>query len=183
MLDDPTQGIDIGARAQIHDVIGRCAADGIAILLVSTDSDELADLCDRILILAGGRCARVLQRGLHVTAKLIVSASSKQSRNLPSLRWLPVPKEKHEHHDRDAGQAAWHSGPAQALQVAGLPPVQRRLPWIFFIILFGTLQFHLFLTVSTFQVVFSAVARSPWFSRWRSWFCSPPTPMTCRSAR
>ena len=63
MLDDPTQGIDVGARAQIHDVIERCAADGIAILLVSTDSDELAELCDRILILAGGRCARVLERG------------------------------------------------------------------------------------------------------------------------
>ena len=71
VLDDPTQGIDIGARAQIHDVIGRCAADGIAILLVSTDSDELADLCDRILILAGGQCARVLERGPALTAKLI----------------------------------------------------------------------------------------------------------------
>ena len=71
VLDDPTRGIDIGARAQIHDVIGRCAADGIAILLVSTDSDELADLCDRILILAGGQCARVLERGPALTAKLI----------------------------------------------------------------------------------------------------------------
>ena len=71
VLDDPTQGIDIGARAQIHDVIERCAADGIGILLVSTDSDELAQLSDRILILGGGRCARVLERGPSVTAKLI----------------------------------------------------------------------------------------------------------------
>ena len=71
VLDDPTQGIDIGARAQIHEVIQRCAADGIGVLLISTDSDELARLADRILILAGGTCARVLRRGPAVTAKLI----------------------------------------------------------------------------------------------------------------
>jgi ribose transport system ATP-binding protein len=71
VLDDPTQGIDVGARAQIHDVIERCAADGIGILLVSTDSDELARLSDRILILAGGKCARILKRSPSVTAKQI----------------------------------------------------------------------------------------------------------------
>jgi ribose transport system ATP-binding protein len=71
VLDDPTQGIDIGARAQIHEVIERCAAEGIAILLVSTDSDELARLSDRVLILAGGRLARTLERGPGLTAKSI----------------------------------------------------------------------------------------------------------------
>ena len=63
VLDDPTQGIDIGARAQIHEVIEGCAAGGIAILLISTDSDELARLADRILILSAGRLARALERG------------------------------------------------------------------------------------------------------------------------
>ena len=71
VLDDPTQGIDIGARAQIHEVIERCAAEGIAILLVSTDSDELARLSDRVLILAGGRLAQILERGPALTAKSI----------------------------------------------------------------------------------------------------------------
>jgi ribose transport system ATP-binding protein len=71
VLDDPTQGIDIGARAQIHEVIERCAADGIAIVLVSTDSDELARLSDRVLILAGGELAHILERGPALTAKSI----------------------------------------------------------------------------------------------------------------
>jgi ABC-type sugar transport system ATPase subunit len=71
VLDDPTQGIDIGARAQIHEVIERCAGEGMAILLISTDSDELARLSDRILILAGGRLARTLERGPELTARLI----------------------------------------------------------------------------------------------------------------
>jgi ribose transport system ATP-binding protein len=71
VLDDPTQGIDVGARAQIHEVIERCAAEGIAIVLVSTDSDELARLADRVLILAFGRLARTLERGTGLTAKSI----------------------------------------------------------------------------------------------------------------
>ena len=71
VLDDPTQGIDIGARAQIHEVIERCAGEGIAILLVSTDSDELARLSDRVLILAAGLLAQTLERGPALTAKSI----------------------------------------------------------------------------------------------------------------
>ena len=71
VLDDPTQGIDIGARAQIHEVIERCAAEGIAVLLISTDSDELARLSDRVLVLAAGRHAQTLERGPALTAKSI----------------------------------------------------------------------------------------------------------------
>jgi ribose transport system ATP-binding protein len=71
VLDDPTQGIDIGARAQIHEVIERCAGEGIAILLISTDSDELARLSDQVLILAAGRLAQTLERGPALTAKSI----------------------------------------------------------------------------------------------------------------
>ncbi|HTZ91335.1 MAG TPA: sugar ABC transporter ATP-binding protein [Streptosporangiaceae bacterium] len=92
VLDDPTQGIDIGARAQIHEVVQRCAADGIGILLISTDSDELAGLADRILILAGGRCARVLRRGPAVTAKLI-DVSQLEASPEPALAGLSASSE------------------------------------------------------------------------------------------
>jgi ribose transport system ATP-binding protein len=92
VLDDPTQGIDIGARAQIHDVIQRCAADGIGILLISTDSDELARLADRIVILAGGRCGRILQRGPEVTAKAI-DISQLEANPEPALAGLAASSE------------------------------------------------------------------------------------------
>jgi ribose transport system ATP-binding protein len=71
VLDDPTLGIDIGARAQIHDVIRRCAGDGMAVLLISTDSDELADLSDRVLIMSRGRVARTLEGGPDLTPEAI----------------------------------------------------------------------------------------------------------------
>jgi ribose transport system ATP-binding protein len=63
VLDDPTQGIDIGARAQIHEIIERCAADGMAIVLVSTDTDEIVRLSDEVIILVGGRPSARLVRG------------------------------------------------------------------------------------------------------------------------
>jgi ribose transport system ATP-binding protein len=74
VLDDPTQGIDIGARAQIHDVIERCAARGMAIVLVSTDSDELARLADRVFVLVEGRVNADLRRGPSLTATAIDAA-------------------------------------------------------------------------------------------------------------
>jgi len=92
VLDDPTQGIDIGARAQIHEVIEQCAADGIAILLVSTDSDELARLSDRVLILAGGRLAQILERGPALTAKSI-DASQLDAKPGPALAAAAVGSE------------------------------------------------------------------------------------------
>jgi ribose transport system ATP-binding protein len=71
VLDDPTQGIDIGARAQIHDVIEQCAAEGMAVLLVSTDSDELARLADRVVVMTAGRASSRLVRGPDLTANAI----------------------------------------------------------------------------------------------------------------
>ena len=82
----------------------------------------------------------------------------KQRQSLPSLPWRPAPKEKHEHRDRDPGQDGRHSQPAQTLRLPGLRRFSAVYLWIVFLILFGILQFHLFLTVSTFQVVFSQSA-------------------------
>jgi ribose transport system ATP-binding protein len=74
VLDDPTQGIDVGARAQIHAVIEQCAADGMAVVLVSTDSDELARLSDRVLVLVGGQLGRELPRDPELAASAIDAA-------------------------------------------------------------------------------------------------------------
>lgn len=63
VLDDPTAGIDVKAREAVHSIIERSTGDGLAVLLVSTDSDELARLCDRVLILNHGRVLRELRRG------------------------------------------------------------------------------------------------------------------------
>ncbi len=63
ILDEPTQGIDIGAKAEIHELIEREAERGTAILLISSDLTELLAMADRVIVLRKGAVAGMLSRG------------------------------------------------------------------------------------------------------------------------
>ena len=54
LLDEPTRGIDVGAKAEIYGLIGRLAREGKAILLVSSEMNEILQLCDRVLVMRQG---------------------------------------------------------------------------------------------------------------------------------
>ena len=54
LLDDPTRGIDIGAKAEVHRVVRQLAEKGIAVLITSSETEELLALCDRLIVLAEG---------------------------------------------------------------------------------------------------------------------------------
>jgi ribose transport system ATP-binding protein len=71
VLDDPTAGIDVKAREAVHAILAEHTARGLAVLLASTDSDELARLCDRVLVLDRGRVVRTLHRGTDLTATAV----------------------------------------------------------------------------------------------------------------
>ncbi|HEX6913469.1 MAG TPA: ATP-binding cassette domain-containing protein, partial [Longimicrobium sp.] len=62
MLDEPTRGVDVGAKAEIHALIAELAARGSAVLLISSELPELLSLSSRILVLRGGRVAGELPR-------------------------------------------------------------------------------------------------------------------------
>lgn len=68
LLEEPTQGVDIGARQQLLSAIKRTAQTGAAVLCASSDHEQLADLCDRVLVFVGG----------SITASLTGSALTKQ---------------------------------------------------------------------------------------------------------
>ena len=63
LLDEPTVGVDVGAREEIYGVIRNAVRDGTGVLLVSSDLAELIELCDRISVIVNGRVARTLMRG------------------------------------------------------------------------------------------------------------------------
>ena len=62
ILDEPTRGIDIGVKAEFYDMIGELAAQGRAILLISSELPELLALCDRVLVMSEGRLTADIPR-------------------------------------------------------------------------------------------------------------------------
>ncbi len=62
ILDEPTRGIDVGAKAEIYRLITELAAEGMALLVISSEMPELLGLADRILVMAGGRVVAELGR-------------------------------------------------------------------------------------------------------------------------
>ena len=58
LLDEPTKGVDIGAKADIYDIIRNLANEGRCIIVVSSEEEELMEVCDRIAIFQHGRCSR-----------------------------------------------------------------------------------------------------------------------------
>ncbi|HTQ03332.1 MAG TPA: sugar ABC transporter ATP-binding protein [Polyangiaceae bacterium] len=73
LLDDPTRGIDVGARADVHELLRELAATGTSILFRSTDLAELFALADRVLVLARGRHVATLARAELDEARLLAA--------------------------------------------------------------------------------------------------------------
>lgn len=70
VLDEPTQGVDVGSKADIHRLVDEAAAGGAVVVVCSTDADELARLCTEVVVLRRGRAAVRLYRG-EITAERI----------------------------------------------------------------------------------------------------------------
>jgi rhamnose transport system ATP-binding protein len=74
ILDEPTQGIDVGAKAEIHEQIRRLAASGLSILLISSELPEVLGLSDRVAVMHRGRIAAVLDRADATAEKVLALA-------------------------------------------------------------------------------------------------------------
>jgi ribose transport system ATP-binding protein/rhamnose transport system ATP-binding protein len=73
LLDDPTRGVDVGAKAEMHELIRAAAAAGAVVLLCSTDIDEIADVCDRVAVFFQGEICAELS-GDEVEAHSVLEA-------------------------------------------------------------------------------------------------------------
>jgi len=71
LLDEPTQGVDVGAKDGIYRLIRGAAADGAAVLVSSSETKELASLCDRVLVLRDGRVVAEVAREQLSEARLV----------------------------------------------------------------------------------------------------------------
>ncbi len=74
LVDEPTRGIDVGSRAEVHGLLGDLADRGKAILVASSDLEELMALCDRILVMSLGRLVGEFERGAWSAEAILAAA-------------------------------------------------------------------------------------------------------------
>ena len=72
LLDEPTQGVDVGAKAAIYHQIAEAAGEGVAVLIASSDAEELVHLCDRVIVLRAGMMSAELA-GANLTVERLVA--------------------------------------------------------------------------------------------------------------
>jgi ABC-type sugar transport system ATPase subunit len=75
VLDEPTRGVDVGAKAEIHALIDRLAGQGKAVLMVSSELPEVLGMSDRVLVMRGGSVSAEL-RGPAMTQENVILAAS-----------------------------------------------------------------------------------------------------------
>jgi rhamnose transport system ATP-binding protein len=76
LLDEPTRGIDLAAKADVYDLIRRLAADGFAVLLCSSELQEILTLCHRIVVLREGRVSGVFDHASATEEALLTAATA-----------------------------------------------------------------------------------------------------------
>jgi rhamnose transport system ATP-binding protein len=85
ILDQPTRGIDVGAKAEIHRIVSHLAAQGVAIILISDDAPEVIAMADRILVLRTGRLvAEFTHDAVDQQALMLAAAHSARDCNAPA---------------------------------------------------------------------------------------------------
>jgi rhamnose transport system ATP-binding protein len=73
IMDEPTRGVDVGAKAEIHRLISQLAADGLAILMISSELPEVLGMSDRVLVMRAGRLVAEFSRA-QATQENVVTA-------------------------------------------------------------------------------------------------------------
>jgi rhamnose transport system ATP-binding protein len=75
ILDEPTRGIDVGTKAAVHSLMGELAAQGIAILMISSELPEVLGMSDRILVMHEGRVTGRFERSEATQEKIMTAAT------------------------------------------------------------------------------------------------------------
>jgi len=78
ILDEPTRGIDVGAKSEIHRLIGELAKMGKSIIMVSSEMPEILSISDRILVMHEGRCSGVISRKDATQKKILQLATGEK---------------------------------------------------------------------------------------------------------
>ncbi|MFF7091963.1 sugar ABC transporter ATP-binding protein [Streptomyces rubradiris] len=77
VVDEPTRGIDVGTKAEVHRILGELAADGVAVLMISSDLPEILGMADRVLVMHEGRITADLPRAAATEETVLAAATGR----------------------------------------------------------------------------------------------------------
>ena len=83
ILDEPTRGVDVGAKMAIYEIIRECAASGVAVIVVSSELEEVLGLAHRVLVMSGGHQRAILDRD-EATSERVMNYAVPVNRSVPS---------------------------------------------------------------------------------------------------
>ncbi len=78
ILDEPTRGIDVGAKVEVYHIINELAAQGMAVILVSSEIEEITGMCDRVVVMGAGTVRGEL-KGNEITKQRILELSAAEA--------------------------------------------------------------------------------------------------------
>ncbi|MFT4163267.1 ATP-binding cassette domain-containing protein, partial [Shinella sp.] len=79
ILDEPTRGVDVGAKAEIHGIIGQLVANGMAVVMISSELPEIMGVCDRVVVMRDGRASVPLARQGLTEERIMALATGEES--------------------------------------------------------------------------------------------------------
>jgi D-xylose transport system ATP-binding protein len=81
IMDDPTRGIDIGAKFEIYKLMNQLSEEGISIIMISSDLEEIIGMCDRIMVMCEGQSMGILARDEFDREKIMEMATGLTKKN------------------------------------------------------------------------------------------------------
>lgn len=94
ILDEPTKGVDVGAKAEIYEIMGNLAKKGYAIIMISSEMPEILGMCDRIFIMCEGRVTGELNREEATQERILKFAMAKSLRAADGKEKEPLEEER-----------------------------------------------------------------------------------------
>ncbi len=82
MMEDPTQGVDVGARPAIYEALAAATQGGSGVLMSTSDVEEAAAVCDRVIVLVDGRVGAVLEAAQATPDRIMATALSAKADDL-----------------------------------------------------------------------------------------------------
>jgi ribose transport system ATP-binding protein/rhamnose transport system ATP-binding protein len=120
ILDEPTRGVDVGAKAEIHRIISHLATQGLAVVLISDDAQEVIGMADRIIVFRGGRIASESIRGSFDREAILLAAAHAERDQDASVPRRTIPTSIESMPERSPGHSQGLIGRLMRVRELGL---------------------------------------------------------------